>query len=169
MNMMLRRRAMMRAIASASGPLYPMADRSININVDIAVTTSGNHVQAYTHANSRGPIFPRTAQASGSGTVQKSWPVWFSLAAGDEVNMYLKNISYPAASNTPYSRVRLLDPSSAVIMGIENIKRANDGGELHQTATIESDVDVKAIQVWNYRPLLFVFDIEIYVNGVRYV
>ena len=167
MDMMMRRRAIMSAGASASGPLYPMEARSIKVSSSISVTISGNNVRAYTSSNSRGPMFPRTAQAS--TIVQSSWPVWFTLSAGDEVDIYLKNISYPATSNTPYSHVMLIASDGTEVTGIYNIKRDSDGGELHVNTTIESDVSIKALKVFNYRPLLFVFDIEIYVNGVRYV
>lgn len=168
MNMILRRRAMMRAIASASGPLYPMEDRTATVSSSISITTSGNHVEWKTTSNSRGPYIGKSASLN-STSIEASWPIWFPLVAGDVVDLWAKNISYPTTSNTPRSAISLKDTSGTTIVGIPDFHKEANGTDLHMQKMIESAADIHAILFWNYRPITASADIEIYVNGVRYV
>lgn len=167
---LLRRRAMMAQTGGSptpSGPLYPMADRTWSAS-SRTVETTGNHVEWSSAANSRGPAIGRAANASGTA-VKQTWATWFSLAAGDVVDLWAKNLSYPAGSDTPYSNIRVQDGADNNVFSITDICRSADGTDLHSQTVIESAVEIKGILFWNYRPITASADIEIYVNGVRYV
>ena len=165
---MLRRRAMMQQAAIQTGPLYPMEDRDKKIISSISVKTTGNHVEWTTSANSRGPFLGRQASEATSST-SSAFSVWFHVNAGDTVDLWAKNLSYPATTDTPYSTITAKDTNGADVFKQDSFKRSADGTDLHTQKVIESSADVKGILFWNYRAITASCDLEIYVNGVRYV
>lgn len=171
----LMRRRMMMAVKEQGGdsPLYQMyeaEDRAVSGY--ITYSCSGNHFRFKTTANSRGPHVTTDAVNISHSTEASTV---FSLRTGDQVRIILKNIEYAVGSSNTRLNVILKENDSAGTTQFQLTEQsfpANTSGttaELSNTATITADCDINDIFLYLYRAAEFEFDLELYVNGTRYL
>lgn len=166
MSTLMRRRQMMIQEKAASGALYPMADRTINLGTSqsVGLVSDGNHIEVTTGGNSRKCYMARMAACKAT-YIDSSWPVWFHLNAGDVCDMYLKNFSL----GRQYCYVTFRDASDTAIVGVGQVNSSLSGTDVHYQTIMETDCDITALMTQVYRASDLTFDIELYVNGIRYV
>ena len=160
--------------------LYPIRDISeMAVSSDIKLSVSnGNHIVLKTTANSR------TCYIFSSYVKTNYNPVFianelFSLPAGATYEIKVKNISYTgntvASNNFVGLNAKASDSSGTTVAtsGSITIANAGDGtlSDVTNTATLETDsvTNIGSIAFFAYRPVTLEFDIELRVNGVRYI
>ena len=171
---MMRRRAMMSAKEQGGGgPLYQMYEaEDLVVSGYITYSCSGNHFRFKTTANSRGPHVTTDAvnisHSAGASTA-------FSLRTGDQVQIILRNIEYTVGSSNTRLNVILKENDAAGTTRFQLTEQsfpANTSGtvaELSNTDTITADCDINDVYMYVYRTAEFEFDLELYVNGTRYL
>ena len=160
--------------------LYPIRDISeMAVSSDIKLSVSnGNHIVLKTTSNSR------TCYIFSSYVKTNYSPAFianelFSLPAGATYEIKVKNISYTgntvASNNFVGLNAKASDSSGTTVAtsGSITIANAGDGtlSDVTNTATLETDsvTNIGSIAFFVYRPVTLEFDIELRVNGVRYI
>lgn len=160
--------------------LYPIRDISeMAVSSDIKLSVSnGNHIVLKTTANSRTCyIYSSYVKPSyNKGFIENEL---FSLPAGATYEIKVKNISYTgntvASNNFVGLSAKASDSSGTEVAtsGSITIANAGDGtlSDVTNTATLETDsvTNIGSIAFFTYRPVTLEFDIELRVNGVRYI
>lgn len=169
---MMRRRAMMVAEEGEPAPLSSLYQCDVYaVSSSIWYGGDGNHFYFKTTANSRGPHVNKTkAQASHitSGTV-------VTVHSGDEVELIVKNIVYAIGSADTTMNVAFKKNDSAgttiFALGDKNYSKNTSGTHPGYTATttVSQDAAITDVYFYLYRAATFEFDLELYVNGVRYL
>ena len=160
--------------------LYPIRDISeMAVSSDIKLSVSnGNHIVLKTTSNSRTCyIYSSYVKPTyNPGFIANEL---FSLPAGATYEIKVKNISYTgntvASNNFVGLRANASDSSGTTVAtsGSITIANAGDGtlSDVTNTATLETDsvTNIGSIAFFAYRPVTLEFDIELRVNGVRYI
>lgn len=160
--------------------LYPIRDISeMAVSSDIKLSVSnGNHIVLKTTSNSRTCyIYSSYVKPTyNPGFIANEL---FSLPAGATYEIKVKNISYTgntvASNNFVGLRANASDSSGTTVAtsGSITIANAGDGtlSDVTNTATLETDsvTNIGSIAFFVYRPVTLEFDIELRVNGVRYI
>lgn len=174
-SLMQRRRAMMiQSGASPSGPLYQLVQGTYTPDSGRTTTITGNHLEElYT-----GGAFDSTRKYYANDvTILSNTPItttWFSLHAGDVVDLKMKNIwfrnDYSGASTT-YS-VNIMDTSNTSILSasvtVPN-KQTITPADVVKSVTLASDIDVACLYLWLNRKSYMICDLELWVNGIQYI
>ena len=155
---------------SPPAPLYTLYQGSGTASAGNTLTISnGNHISLNTTNNSR--TFHTNETQIGAAIPSATF---FSLAEGDEVIFKIKNIVF--TSNTDAGNkfdVSLRNSNNSYVSFSGDITYSSlSPGTLEDvttTRTISSNNDIKTVSFFVYRPCVVEFDVEIYVNGVRYI
>ena len=171
MDAMLRRRAMM-----ASGPvveraLYPFPNFTYSASGESVTFTNGVFSMT-TSANSRNCYCGKSYRGTSHGA---SWATIFTLHAGDEWQLDVKDISYTSStSGSNYCNISLYTKDGASVIGKQVSFGSGTGTkpDLTFTGTIaedSADLPINSIRFPVYRavsPISFVLQFR--VNGVLY-
>lgn len=159
--------------------LYPIRDISnMKVSSDIMLSVSnGNHIALKTTANSRTCyIFSSYVKATYNPDFNTN--TLFSIPAGATYEIKVKNISYSGnteASNNFRLAVKASDSTGTTAAKSDSITIANTGdgtlSDVTNTATLETDSATNIGSIWFsvYRAVTLEFDVELRVNGVRYI
>jgi hypothetical protein len=158
--------------------LYPLDDvAEVRAGSDVWVAISnGNHIYGRTASNSRGPYIFKDGHVSINATT--AFGVMFAVPAGATFTLNVKNFRY--TGNTDTSNLITINCRNEIGTGTTSIvggecrydlTTTGDGtkNDFTGTFTVESAQNVYGILAWVYRAVEFEFDIELYVNGQRYV
>lgn len=177
-------------------PLYTFDSRNFTINSSNSPTSylkvsDGNHIKYY--ARNRGSSFQAYFSLTNTATsFQSSWPAMFTLHTGDTVVLKLKNIylySNQGTSYHGYVNFRLKTSGTETnIIGWNanpdetdtnyvlhiNGKETKRIDELSKTVQLTGNKNVGSFCVYNGGSgqamyITLEADIELYVNGVRYI
>lgn len=155
---------------SPPAPLYTLYQGSGTASAGNTMTISnGNHIAIDVVDHSR-IFYVNESYIRGnitSGTI-------FSLAQGDEVIYKLKNITFTSNTDTGnHFDVSTRNSSNTYISWTGDIYYTSlDAGTLEDITvnrTIATSGDIATIAFYIYREAIFEFDLEIYVNGTRYI
>jgi len=156
--------------AGPVAPLYPMYNKTQTNNggdLTIAVT-NGNHVELTTSANSRNCYWGITGNFDVYISYKANKTTIFSLAVGDEWELRIKNITYQTGeSASNYFSYRLVKRESNV--NVVTSGNIYGSGDKTFTGTISEAANISCAGMTVYRSSHFSFDVEFYVNGVRYI
>ena len=159
--------------------LYPIRDISnMKVSGDIMLSVSnGNHIALKTTANSRTCYIFSSYVKPTYGT-DFNTNTLFSIPAGATYEIKVKNISYSGnteASNNFRLAVKASDSTGTTVAKSDSITIANTGdgtlSDVTNTATLETDSATNIGSIWFsvYRAVTLEFDVELRVNGVRYI
>lgn len=188
-SLMQRRREMMQSAAAPvpSGPLYSFDDLHVALtsNYQQGWTSDGNHFKFTGTRRNYGTYWQ--FDKAGSTTDSAEWTdVMFTIPSGASVTMMLKNITTTSNRagyfNFIMNRYEEVDGHYRVV-GFRNADgnaityASGDDTPADATATVTTDT---ASSIWNfyfyvYNPssggqnFTFEFDLELYVNGTRYI
>lgn len=135
-----------------------------------ASVSDGNHIKTYTDSNSRGPyIFKDGTMSINAATTHG---VMFQIPAGASYEIKIKNIV--ATGNTDASNVLKfrLCKSDGNAAGIDvNIPTIGDSTPADATAsgTLENATDIYSVYGMLYRSVTIDYDVEVRINGARYI
>lgn len=172
---MIRRRAMMAAKEQGGGdsPLYQLFQQVYEaISGYVSYGASGNRVHIKTISNSRGPHVNADSVGTSHDTEKSTF---FSLRTGDQAQIVLKDINYTVGTATTRLNVTFKENTSAgatIISTGDQRFSANTSGDVAEmsfTATVTADADINDVYFYLYRAAEFEFDLELYVNGTRYL
>ena len=157
--------------------LYPIRDiptEALNTTLTLAVS-NGNHITMTTGANSREAFIYSNQQRAGWGAGYVGTTL-FSIPAGATCEFTVKNITYTGNTDaTNRIAFRLRDTSGTEIAGSGNINipATGDGTvqDASSTVTLETSEisNIVALSIFAFRAITIEFDIELRVNGVRYL
>lgn len=158
-------------------PLYPLPNASYSSAGNIIAITDGNHVVFTSTTNSKTLYVFSDATVSTIKNANKA--TMFTLHEGDEYEWTLKNITFEnnaqgtAANNYFGAGLRTGDDTVAVNSGQVNFAPNKETSgtieDVTVTGTIESDLAVNAFRTLQYRSVTLSYDVELRVNGVRYI
>lgn len=192
----LRRREIMAQAGGSSGPLYTFDNlfannsdvSSSNVGYSTITISNGNHFKYWSRNRGSGYIkYANFAVACSKFSSLSSEPVMFNFFAGDQIELKLKD-GYvncgQRASYNGYARFSLRDASNTLILGWNGSgadyelyttgKVKKEFSELSVTKTLEADVSAMCFYWYAYGntqacQITLEADIELYVNGVRYI
>ena len=150
------------------GPLYPLPNMGpTQFPSSLCEFIAPNRVSWETNANSRTMYFNADGVMDTSNT---NYP-WFSLASGDAYTIKLKNIVHNNEDPENYLAVALKDRNGTTraSTGNQSIPANADMPDVEVSGTVVTDVANVALFAFIYRPVNISFDVEIYINGVRYL
>lgn len=172
MDMMKRRRAMMGAASGTSGPLYQLHQGS-NSRTGRNTIITGASIDDRNTGGSTGARNNYINATKRSDSIITT--VWFALHAGDEVVLKIKNFTYTnsyTADMASYS-LALKDGTGTTIIGRSyTLPRGNSSGSMADqtvTVSIQEDVNATCILFYAQRKSTAVYDLELWVNDVRYL
>lgn len=149
-------------------PLYQLCQGTKTTSGN-SVTISGNHITFNIVDNSRTFWVDDTEfyNALPSST-------FFNLSQGDSYEFRLKNIAFTSNTSTGnYFAVAGKNSSNdSVITTGNQYYTSTAAGTLPDatiTGTVESDSAITSLLLFCYRGAVFEFDLELYVNGTRYI
>lgn len=153
-------------------PLYSLYQRDVyEVSGSIWYGGDGNHIYFKTSANSRGPHVNKTKTSIShitSGTI-------FTVHTGDEVELIVKNIEYAIGSENTRMNIyfKKNDSSGTTIfsLGDKNFTKNTSGTHpgYTVTTTVTQDAAITDVFFGLYRAATFELDLEVWVNGVRYL
>ena len=172
-SLMQRRREMMQTASSGGeAPLYQFK-QGTSSDTGRSIVISDNHIihnRTATNNASRGLYVGETA--SGSAVLTAAW---FSVNPGDVVRVKIKNIEY-ANHNTAYEcnyYVQFKNASGTTVFSSATATYPRGGtgtlADIEETTTIENAADITCALFWSTRNALSEYDLELYVNGIRYI
>ena len=169
---MVMRRMMMSSKDDTNVPLYPYSPFTYSPSNAVWRFQADSHISATTSANSK-TVYAGNIVGNRSTAHSTSWPVWFTLLAGDEWELKIKNITYTASTNANnYCNVYLYTTDGTSAIGSNQISFGSGEGttnDLTFTGTMTADKSINAIRFTIYRSVNpLEFDIEFWVNGQRY-
>lgn len=196
MGELLRRRAMMAAASGgSSSPLYafndidssfyPASIPSLASSQHMTVSNRNHFVYNGYRRAAAGTAFVNLSSVQCD--VPSGWPAIFSLRAGDELTIKLLNVTVKNArtdTNTGYVTITMRTASNTFIAGFSSTtsesplyvgaKETKTYDELSTSTIIAEDIDFCMIRFYQYGSaqasnIDLTCDIEIYVNGIRYV
>lgn len=160
---------------NTSGTLYPLADGTHTFTNGSVSVTNGNHIEISRTVggttNSYAELYPLDANGTSimdSANRKRVSDKWFSIKAGDEWVLELKNFR---SSNTGQKMtINFLGTTynkTAYVMSTEQFTRSNTDKSF--SGTFQSDDDIGSLSTWfaSFASTIS-FDIEFYVNGSRY-
>ncbi len=158
--------------------LYPLADvAEVRAGSDVWVAVSdGNHIYGRTAANSRGPVILKDGHVAINPTT--TYGAMFAVPAGATFTLNVKNFRYTGNTSTSNFitinfRNEIGTGSSSIVGGEcrHELTATGDGtkNDFTATFTVESAQNAYSIYAFVYRAVEFEFDIELYVNGQRFV
>lgn len=153
-------------------PLYPLEDGTFSHTLYTITTSATGHVYL---KNNSGNAFRSIYRPSYADSVNNR-PEWFSLNRGDEVNLKFKNthLEISGAENTFYTafnfRKANSNSSSAYLSTKEFLANTFRDG-FDKTFTMGADEHFGAYFAYFNYPCAceLEFDIEMWVNGIRYI
>lgn len=171
-SLMQRRRMMMQAAgASPSGPLYQLK-QGVSSFTGRNTTVTGNNVVDKNTSGSTGARNMYLSDTYGGNTQPTA--TWFTLHSGDVVTLKWKNISYTnyytsGSSSTAFG-IRNTSGTSIIAISI-SLTRNTTGtfADQETTVTLASDENVAAVTFYMQRKSDVTSDIEMWVNGIRYI
>lgn len=137
--------------------------------------TNGNHITGFSTSNSRQYFVYEDASVGTYHSQNKD--EMFSVSANDTYELKIKNISWSgnsAATNYVQVGMFVKGTQNAYIFD-EQIDLATSSqasgttSDVTRTGTISSSVAVNAFRVLSYRSQTFTFDVELKINGIRYI
>ena len=168
----LRRRQMMK-LASGGGPapLYQLLQGELPTgNGAIAITVTGAHIWS---KRTGGGIGTRPRFVSGDSCSSSALTTtWFSLSAGDVINLFIKNISYTLTSGTAsLIEATLQDGSTIIVKATVGNPGVGSGtvADVHVTETLSTAKNATCFQLYAGNVQTVEYDIELWVNGTRYI
>ncbi len=158
-------------VVSPPAPLYQLYQGSGTSSSGNTLTVSGNNLSFATTSNSR--TFYINQSSIGSGMVINS--SIFSVSAGDAVEVRLKNIIFTSntdAGNKFSVGMMNSDRSTSMFQSEDYAYTSMEAGTLEDisiSSTFGSGGTIGSIKLYVYRGCVFSFDLQIYVNGTRYI
>lgn len=152
-------------------PLYTLYQGSGTSSSGNTLTVSGNNLAFVTTSNSR--TFYINQSSIGSGMVINS--SIFSVSVGDTVEVRLKNITFVSNTDTGNKfSIGMMnsDRSTSMFQSSEYSYSSTEAGTLEDitvSSVFENGGTVGSIKLFVYRACQFSFDLQIYVNGTRYI
>ena len=151
-------------------PLYQLEAFSDEISAFSISVTDVDHIAATSSANSR------TAYIYNNKSIglNPNPVAWFGVVAGDSYVLNLKNIAFSDNSDTDNRfAVAFKDSNGTTKIGSGDINVSTTGSGTIQDVTVsgtmESTESNLLLFVFVYRAVTINFDVELYVNNVRYV
>lgn len=166
-----RRQMMMLASGGGPGPLYQLLQGSLPTgNASIAITVTGAHIWSKRAGGGTGtrPRFVSDASCSTSALTS----TWFELAAGDAIDLYIKNISYTLTSGSQsLIEVTLQAGSTMIVKAVASAPAVGSGtlADVHVAVTLSSAKNATCFQLYAGNVQTVEYDIELWVNGTRYI
>ena len=156
-----------------NAPLYTFDDLSNSQSGRSLQITNGNHIKMISTVNSK-YMYARFTELAGAWSDKSSNPL-FSLSPTDELSLTIKNITYSGNTTGGKFNYYLVNASADT-----NVRSANDISLPTGSTTVTDDTrtvevggeataSIGWIKFWLYRPVTFECDIELYVNGARYI
>ena len=176
MNALQRRRQMMMQTAEEAAPLYQIFQGAHTATGDYrTITITDNHVYD-DFGRSIAANHTRYIRLDGTTATfdEVITTTWFSLHAGDVVTMRRKNATfenkYSGASATCQIILKDIEENNIVSLSMTASSRATITPDDAETSvTLENDTDMSCILFYTNRTSLAVYDLELEVNGVRYI
>lgn len=182
---LLRRREMLQASGGPTGPLYAFEDDTWEPDSYCTYTVSnGNHFSQSSTRRGHGVrcTFPQFIDTEAA----IDWQPLFTLHAGDSVTMKLKNIYVTGRIQGNYFTAtfhNVVDGAGNALFGFIGDDKISWGiqrssyhiADKTMTVTIAADADIYWFHLYQYAAQAsysfqtFEFDLELYVNGVRYI
>lgn len=159
--------------ASPSGPLYQLR-QGASTRTGRNTTITGAHVS---DKNTGGTTGARNNYINGTSRSDSAFTsTWFTLHSGDVVVLKLKNISYTNSytSGTASYTVSLRDISNTAF-GVGqsfSLPRGNSSGtfaDTTTTVTLEADYNISCVYFYAQRASTMEYDLELWVNDIRYI
>lgn len=156
--------------------LYPLPDAQYNNGDNILTTSNGNHLIRTTTANSRSCYITSTTIQSGAGRT-----TWFTIPQGSSFSITLKNFNVTNNSiANNYTKISFLPASTTInwdepqtnepsVKVIHETTGAITHTDVTVTGTASADIVVASIGILDYRAVEYSLDIELRVDGVRYI
>lgn len=151
-------------------PLYPLPDMPATSKSGFTASfTAPTTVWAKTTSNSRRITF------TGRGLIDTgAYDVpWFDVKEGDVCTFKIKNIVHnaPSGYNENFFGISIVNSSVAEIAKIPDayITGGEKMADIESSVTIASTTSIYALKLYVYRPSEISFDVEIYINGERYL
>lgn len=158
-------------------PLYPLVNAEKVIQTNTITITNGNHVKINKIAGTQGylPISDITVLADDASYGDANNNIFrktnFTLSKGDVIKIIKSNTAWSAvgyeASQSQSSSIVFAADTGEVKFGIDKLI----GLDYELSNTVSADCNVDGLRLWHASSGSFIveFDLEVYVNGVRYV
>lgn len=158
-------------------PLYPLVNAEKVIQTNTITITNGNHVKINKIAGLQGylPISDITVLADDATYGDANNNIFrktnFTLSKGDVIKIIKSNTIWTCdgyeASQSPSSTIFFKADIGEIKFGIDKLI----GLDYELSNTVSSDYNVDGLCLWHATSghLIVEFDLEVYVNGVRYV
>ena len=149
------------------GTYSPAANRDISIN--------GNHIEDYFNYNTAADTvryyYINSKQVTSNTPIATTW---FCLNAGDVVTIRMKDVwfrnDYLGSGTT--NRIDVKDTSNNTLVSVSVMvpnRQTKTWDVVENTVTMTEDVDVSCLLIWLNRKSLIYYDLELEVNGKRYL
>lgn len=167
---------MMWLTTSSSSPLYQLFQGEHNSFTYRSTEVTGAHIYDYFHTNNAADN-TRYRFINDTTYTQYSNPItttWFSCHAGDILTLKMKNITFVNLYNgaaTSYG-VNVRDTSNALVINTSLSVASNKTStpdDVVVTSTLVNDVDIAAIRLYQQRKSTMTYDLELWVNDIRYI
>lgn len=178
---------MMQLSTPAPAPLYSFDTRDVTTNTTGGTSyiqfSNGNHIKSYSVR--RYAAFGSFNNWTSTVTTENtSWPAMFTLAPGDVILWRMKNVTVKStvgSTTTVNVTCWLRSDTQAKVVGINDTSVFSlKGGQtltfdvVEDTATMEAATNVQSLRIYPNSTgqganLTLEFDLEVYVNGVRYI
>ena len=152
--------------------LHQLSARNVTINSTNSVAVQDvDRITHTTGMNSQSAYIKADGTAT---TVVTPVVQWFGLNSGDSYVFRIKNIAFSDNNNTDnYFAVALKNDSSTTKVASGNINVSQTGSgtvsDVEVTGTMSENVSNVTLFSFVYRAMVISYDVELYVNGVRYV
>lgn len=158
-------------------PIREITDAKPESSITLSVS-NGNHVEMTTDANSR--ICFIYAERVGSNYYNTSIATGdiFTIPAGASYEIKVKNISYSGNTNVENKftfAVKQRDNSGTTLFSAADIPMPSTGdgtvADVTKSGTLETEITshMSALSIWVHRAVTLSFDVELRINGVRYI
>lgn len=156
-------------------PLYPLPDITYSSSNNTMTVTDGNHITGHSVSNSRKYYICSDGTVGTYHNLNKA--AFFTLAQGDTYELKVKNISFSENTvATNYINIGIVDSASTdnyvcdeQVSLTTTSEASGTPADVTVTGTISAASNINAIRICPYRSVTFTFDIELRINGTRYI
>ena len=156
--------------------LYPLPNGEYALSDQPTTISNDNHLVRTTNGNSRNCYIISTTIQTGAGRT-----TWFTIPQGSSFSITLKNFNVTNNSIADnYTKISFLPASTTInwdepqtnepsVKVIHETTGAITHTDVTVTGTASEDIAVASIGILDYRAIEYSLDIELRVDGVRYI